>query len=356
MTSSERRYDAVLAGYFGFGNFGDEMIADSAVRSLVAAGLSADRICVLSNAPRAAERALGVKAVDRWALKDVFRILGRSRSLIFPGGGLFQDATSVRSCIYYWGLCAMASMQRCRISALGQSIGPLTTRVGKFLYKRAFLKMSFVRARDAVSNEALLHIGARSELMPDTVFGLSIPQTVRDEHGPVLVNMRPALTDEAPLQDISKAVDLLVRTGREVRYAAMSKDDEREMSLRIASGELPASQVHLITSIDDFASLARGCSAALGMRLHFAIFCAMLGLPICVASYDIKVSSFASEGGAPDLSRGDMSIEDCMKLTLTNGPFCAKKKEEYSKRVRAAFSDCVEQVLNDRRGRAKDSA
>ncbi|MEA3507846.1 MAG: hypothetical protein U9R40_02870, partial [Synergistota bacterium] len=90
----ERRFDVALCGYYGFGNLGDELLAEALVGLLVSSGLKRERITVLSADPEATASKLDVEASNRWKPLHVWRTLRRSRSLLLGGGGLLQDSTS----------------------------------------------------------------------------------------------------------------------------------------------------------------------------------------------------------------------------------------------------------------------
>ena len=105
-----RDLDVVLCGYYGFHNLGDDLLAESILMLLERCGIKKEKVGILSAAPAESEELLGITAVNRWRIGDVYRLLKRSRTLLLGGGGLFQDTTSIRSCLYYWGVVLLATM------------------------------------------------------------------------------------------------------------------------------------------------------------------------------------------------------------------------------------------------------
>ncbi len=166
MGVSVREYDVALCGYFGFDNFGDEMLLASAIQNLVQCGVPRERLCVFSNAPEDSQEKFQIRSFNRWNLKTVHSVLSRSRSLLFAGGGLFQDSTSVKSCLYYWGVLRLAQMSGCRVWALGQSVGPLSTFAGRLLAKDALRRMDFLSVRDSASQVILKKFDLEAGTMP----------------------------------------------------------------------------------------------------------------------------------------------------------------------------------------------
>ena len=55
--SVSRRYRAALAGYYGFGNLGDELLAQASLEALERVGVDWERVVVLSNDPKGTARA-----------------------------------------------------------------------------------------------------------------------------------------------------------------------------------------------------------------------------------------------------------------------------------------------------------
>ena len=61
-----RRYRVALAGYYGFGNLGDELLARASLEALERSGVPRERVVVLSNDPEGSARALEAAAMSRW--------------------------------------------------------------------------------------------------------------------------------------------------------------------------------------------------------------------------------------------------------------------------------------------------
>ena len=81
---------AVLCGYYGKGNGGDEALLVSMLEMLP----PHVKPLVLSANPRATSKSYGVKSYDRMNSGSVVRALKESQVLILGGGSLIQDATT----------------------------------------------------------------------------------------------------------------------------------------------------------------------------------------------------------------------------------------------------------------------
>ena len=112
---------AVLCGYYGMGNAGDEALLLSLLQMLP------DFVepIVLSGNPQATKKSYGVTSCDRKSTFTLLKALGQSDVFIWGGGSLMQDATSMASPIYYAGLMALAQQRGLKTIAWAQGVGPL---------------------------------------------------------------------------------------------------------------------------------------------------------------------------------------------------------------------------------------
>ena len=317
-SSCNRQFDVVLAGYYGFGNLGDELLAEASVDFLKASGVPRERIAILSADPAASAARLGVMAFDRWNFSSVSAALSRSRSLLLGGGGLFQDASSVRSCLYYWGLVRLAQFRGCSVWGLGQSVGPLSGRISRLLTRDALSRCSYLAVRDRASAEVLNSMGIAFTEMPDIVLGLSLPARRSDSDSAVLINIRPVQDDPSLCDSVAIAARRCVEHGMSVKCIALSSEDESIMREKMDGGELPYCEIVTVRSLEDFIAAADGASYAVGMRLHFGVLSMLSGLRLILVPYDPKVSGFAESWGISLLE--ERGKADCVPQMLKDIP------------------------------------
>ncbi|WP_338038533.1 hypothetical protein [Neosynechococcus sphagnicola] len=91
---------AVLCGYYGQGNGGDEALLATLLQMLP----SHVQPLVLSGNPLETEQRYGVASCDRTSLLKVLKALYQADAFIWGGGSLIQDATSALSPFYYRGI------------------------------------------------------------------------------------------------------------------------------------------------------------------------------------------------------------------------------------------------------------
>jgi polysaccharide pyruvyl transferase CsaB len=307
-----RRYRVALAGYYGFGNLGDELLLEAVIAALLRCGIPRERMVTLSNDPDGSRRKLGVAAVHRWNAGEVYRMLGQSETLLLGGGGLFQDATSLRSCVYYWGLVRGAVFRGAVPWALGQSVGPLRSKFARWLTRDALRRCRVVQVRDSAALSLCKALGVYAELGHDLVFSLSDVFSERNwakgnwvKEDALLVNLRPCGGDFS--LRFADAVSAYASTFEgEAVGVAFSKEDESLMRRFMEEKRLSLSHVERVATVSDALCVFRGAKAAIGMRLHFAILAALASVPLVVAPYDPKVEAFASDKEIPIWGGGSL--------------------------------------------------
>ncbi len=300
-----RRFDVALCGYYGFGNLGDELLAQATVSLLEDNGVPRKRIVILSGDVAGTCRSFGTFAVDRWNPFRVLAALRESRTLLLGGGGLFQDSTSVRSSLYYWGIVRMARMVKCRPWCFGQSVGPLKGKLVRYLARDALSACERRGVRDRLSLEILDAWGLSAVLSPDLVFGLQVFSPGRPAESDILLlNIRP-WGESLPERLADKTMEYARQNGLKIRGIAMAEEDAKTMEQLEKRGLLELAGIERLHSFEDCSRAWPGtCAGAVGMRLHFCILTALAGLPLLAVPYDPKVSGLAETLGIPTWKPG----------------------------------------------------
>lgn len=342
-----KEWDVLLFGYYGFGNLGDELLAKVLVEGLESLGVPKCRMAILSADPERSSLDLGIAGVDRWRPSAVLRGLGRSRSLLFGGGGLFQDTTSWRSNLYYWGVVRLARVFKCLPWAFGQSLGPFSGKSSQFFAADAFRSCASRVCRDESSLAFLQSRGIAARCCPDPVLALE-PWEEHFRGESLLVNIRPwkgdlprKVAEEA--QKMGEKFGLpLLGVGFAPEDLALFEDFEKEGLLRCRA-------LVQVRTLEDVYTLASQACWAFGMRFHFAILCFMLHIPVTCVPYAPKVRFFGEEWGLPlwegegpvpipgESSRGERNL-----------------RQEIFRELRSSWTEVCEAVLFREGGDSRD--
>ena len=275
-----------LLGYYGFGNLGDELLLQACLEKF--RGL--DEILVLSNNPEETQKNFKVKSINRWHYCEVIKALRNCEALYLGGGGLFQDSSSVVSCLWYWFMVRLAKFLGLKVFALGQSVGPLDSKISRLLTANALKLCERVEVRDENSYMLAAELGCKNLIRSqDLVLSLKTKPSSKQRRY-VLINLRPC----KKLDDFVEALLLHVEGINGERIGvALSGEDEK--ILEALQKKLALSKIIRVTNFSEAENLWATASYAVGMRLHFGVLSHLFNVPAALMPYDLKVSEFAKQ-------------------------------------------------------------
>lgn len=279
----------VIAGYYGFGNWGDEAALSVLIRSLRHA-LPHARLVVLSNDPLQTARLHSTDSINRWNPWEIHRALARASAFILGPGGLLQDVTSTRSLLYYLGLLRWAQRYGLPTYLIGQGIGPLRSQRSRGWVAQTLQRAQLVLVRDRLSYEWALTRGVRALLGEDLAVLVLAPDhaPLPRERARLGLSLRPGLSP-ANIAVLRRALRTLSRDF-ELVFLPFQADQDLAVLQELAL-PIPVAEVH---RPDDLLQALSGVDIVLGMRLHSLVFALLCGVPFCALSYDPKIESFLS--------------------------------------------------------------
>jgi polysaccharide pyruvyl transferase CsaB len=299
----------LVSGYYGFGNLGDEALLEVIVSQLRSRYPYAE-LDVLSAKPDETAHELRVDATPRWDAKAVRRAIGRADVVLSGGGGLLQNATSLRSLVYYAGIIRAAVRANRKTMIFAQSIGPLDFW-GKTIVKECCKGLAAATVRDARSVELLSSLlpSAHVERTADPVFLYDAPDEqvdLTDEGlGPqsdpfVVVSVRKATGMKDRLDVVARAVDTLAQAhGARVAFLPLGGAPDAEVSTLIIRKCKTAPVLLPECSLARAANVIRRSKAVIGMRLHALILAARYAVPFLAIPYDPKVAALCEDLAYP---------------------------------------------------------
>lgn len=327
-TAREARPGILICGYYGAGNAGDDASL-AAVAGRLAAHDPTARLTATVRGRRGGIPA-GVRTVR--TLREIKKELKKSRLLVFGGGSLLQDATSLRSLIFYAWVLRTAERTGCP-SVIWGGVGPLTTRTARRIAARAVRRTDAVYARDSAAAAEFLSLGARRvipardpaadtkpedippELEKSLPRGRSCGRYIAFFPRSIAALRRPGgkgtgkKADDALFSALTGAAQRLADGHESVPvFAAMSPEDDavcRSMADATGGRAIPAGTL----TPGGLVTLAAGADAVIAVRLHAAIFACSAGVPTVIVDHDPKTAGFAADVHIPALPVGGLTAD-----------------------------------------------
>ncbi|MEU5552729.1 MULTISPECIES: polysaccharide pyruvyl transferase family protein [unclassified Micromonospora] len=353
-----------VLGSYGGRNLGDEAILTGLLADLREQEPNA-RIIVFSRNP--AHTALAHPDVEAVPWEGVSRtdsalVLSQLDLLILGGGGILYDKEARR----YLRVVRVAQERGLPLLTYAVGVGPLSEMVDTGMVRETLAGATQVTVRDQESRMVLEEAGLLNPITvtADPAFLLEpedFPAALLREEGvPAgkrLVGMsvrEPGRAAERLDVDgyhrlLAQIGDFLVhRIDAHVLFVPMERDDIRH-SHGVLSHMTAAERgriLHGTYSPQQVLGLMRHFDLAVGMRLHFLIFAAMMGTPFLPLPYAGKVFDLAQRLGVPALRGVEREVE---------GPLLAEVDQLWDERDqrRETTAQRVAQVCEEARGTSR---
>jgi polysaccharide pyruvyl transferase CsaB len=305
---------AVLCGYYGMGNAGDEALLASLLQMLP----DPVKPIVLSGNPQQTRDRYGVTSYDRKSLPALLRTLRLGDAFIWGGGSLMQDATSALNPAYYGGLMRSAQVMGLTTIAWAQGIGPLNRPLTHWLARQVFRHCSQVSVRDRAAAALLDQWRIPYVLAPDPVWAMATQpgaSDLSDQPSPaqqrVAVNLRdhPQLT-VGRLAILTQALRLFQQE-TQVELLLVPFQASRDLAIaQTLKAQLPGpTTVIHIPHPQVLKGWFQTTALTISMRLHGVIMAAAEGNRCFALSYDPKVSQLMQDVGLPGCELAELPID-----------------------------------------------
>ena len=337
-----RKKTAVISGYYGYHNLGDDAILLSIRRRLAA--LSDDvELVALSNAPDSTLEEYDVKAVQRFQPMQVRKAIKNADLLISGGGSLLQDRTSTRSLMYYLTVIRMALHYQKPVMLYANGIGPVSKSKNRRRVQAVVSKADCITLRDADSLQELEQMGVGSDAMTvtaDPVFTLNgiAPDAAREiltaagipTDRPILaVSMRQSGKIAQAVPELARFCDEAAKT-HTVLFILMQTPADSAVTEEIRSRmTAPSYVLETPGKPETMMGVIGLCNLVFSMRLHTVIFAAKQRVPVMGLVYDPKVASYLDllhmpAVGTPETFRADDALRAFTDLADHQAEYAAR--------------------------------
>ncbi|RJQ38987.1 MAG: hypothetical protein C4555_04180 [Dehalococcoidia bacterium] len=313
-TGSERR-DIAVIGYFGQGNFGDDLLS-SYILELIHQTVSLDRVVV--SAPEGSY-------LERWfpgiRCQPAEQILCPSnndlKKVIFGGGGQFFSFPPVNfrnlwgflycPAFRYWRMLGSLGWKRMNTYAFCIGVGPLEGFGARWVTRELFSHFNEISVRDDVSKEILNKLkinNVRVATDPSIRLANTFCQANRHNLKTVGIVFRrwPRVPDISGLIDeLLAAAKILHSKGWQVEFISLQSKYDLEATRKIEShGEHVRSWEAETGFIPEFCRYLTSFSVLASMRAHGVILGLLSGVPTISLRIAPKLEITAAKFGNPN--------------------------------------------------------
>jgi len=263
----------------------------------------------------------GLRSLIRGGLTQTLRALKSADIILFGGGGLFQDREKKAIFLWAWYFF-VASRRKKKILFVGNSVGPLSNRLSKWLVQKVFAHIRFISLRDAHSKELLRSLGVPDERMvlaSDAAFLLrKLPEKKR-RRGTLIIIRGDGKVTKKSLSHILKNLP------KPIRFLPMDAIDH-EFS------KTHSQDILLPETLSQLRDAFRSARIVVSSRLHGGILALQAETPFVMLRAAPKVEHFFSERGFSDVvfkesSRPSTIGKKCRALLKNNVQWKRKAKQ-----------------------------
>ncbi len=319
-----------ISGYYGFDNFGDETILKILTENLKSFECSPE-ITVFSSNPEKTASNLNVKSVQTFNIKDVLNTIMKTGCLISGGGSLLQDATSLKSLVYYLGVIAAAAFFRKKIIIFAQGIGPVNNKFFAALTAFLLKKAALVTVRDDNSLNLLNKWNVSAIKCSDPVWNLSVKKAAASA-GKIGIQLRDFNTiNDIFIKKLALCINEYYKNKEIIILSLQNKLDleicqKFKTILKEINPDIKA-EVTENTSNDKVIEDICNLDELISMRYHACLIAIKAGVKLLPLSYDIKVETLAKDFNLEyiDINKNE-NIEDIFRNYTKNNIIYDKEK------------------------------
>lgn len=311
----EHRRIAMVAGYFGADNFGDEFLLRTITRRIAAIAPDVELVIAAHDGPRV-HATTGLAAFSRSDADLRAHWVARASALVIGPGGLWNDyglaaergvsgltRGSQRSLAHAMQIVVESAARGIPVRGFGLGVGPLRLPDAGDLVRLAGRLIEHTSVRDTESLDILTALGFPREGVeqaPDLGYAARLPERSGDRDRLVIV-----LRDWDGFAPSVALVRAAVRAARRldvpvIALAAQPRDLPVVEAFARKVEEWYPVEV-MAPALDGFVQALGRARVLVSMRLHAALVAHRMGTPVVGLAYDPKLNHHFSELGVPQL-------------------------------------------------------
>lgn len=291
---------AVLFGYFGSGNLGDETNLRE-ICSFLREEFPQISLTVISERPRETVREHGTSAISRHNFFGIIRQIKQADLLLGVGGTLFQDYSSFRSLVYYCWLLLVAYLFGTEVFLHGQGFTMLHSDFARKMLRKSLNTVVCITVRDELSFNVLEEIGVKHPelyLTADPLLSLTSDKSENSQVRDGLPRLGCLIRAHRERRSFWKKFLLKVRSELHVEpcLIVIDQTDHRyNMELSLTTGAILSETLNW----EKCRQLIGELDLLISERLHGLILATLGGTPCCGLSSDTKIDAFCLQQDIP---------------------------------------------------------
>jgi len=286
----EKDRDVAVIGYYGEGNFGDDLLA-SYILDHICKTISPERILV--NAPKDNYLEKWFPGICSASLRSIYRPSPNViRKVVFGGGGFFFSFKSPGP-LNLWGARTSTAWKhyyrhrpfrwpdRLRFFACCVGIGPLSGGGARWITRKLLASFDQVSVRDHLSSGLLkLH---NCRVTTDLSIGfasLKLPKALQKEKSlGIVIRHWPFQNIDHLIHNLQNASQTLRKRGWNVQFISFQESFDRPVITQLQkNGDNTLSWNPMSETIEDFCQFLSGFNAIISMRAHGVFMASILGV------------------------------------------------------------------------------
>lgn len=372
-----KKHNIVIHGYYGAGNFGDDIILLSIIKSLYQKFSNINVTVISRDAAPIPKGNYKFDVVSRYDLKKMISVIKNSDMFILGGGGIFHDYSGVdlsnhfnerdRGIDYYSVPLEIAYLLGKPTMAYGIGVGPLFNEETVKNLKTVLNWINVISVRDEKSREILKKIDPNCNVTTIVDPAVNLYKAQRSIKSPDdLKKVKPAVgiclrnwffskkEQGLFINQMAQISDYICnKYGYKVVLFPFNVSKTDKTLLNSVYENVKNKQkirVFQQNSLQETMKLIEGMKFIIGMRLHSLVVSTSRGIPAIGISYDNKVKNYMDLVGLKEFclpvkeikindlkKKVDNMVRDYIKINkeLTDKMLTLKEREKEN--VRIAF-------------------
>lgn len=285
---------ALISGYIGFDNFGDEAIFLTLSSHLKSLGYE---VSVLCNNKNEVKKRYNVKTYNFKKPLQILKGILSCDCLISGGGSLLQNKTSNFSLLYYLFIIFLAKLCFKKVFIFSQGIEKINGSFFENLTKIALKCANFVSVRDMNSLEYLKKMNIEALLTSDPVYALVQDMEIENQKDGLIVQLRDFKgIDDEFLNDLSN--EIVKNYQGEIKVLSLQNDLDKticERFIQKLNEKNVEAKLILNEDIEKTIAIINKAKFVISTRLHGLIVASALCPNVFGIVYDDKIETLTRE-------------------------------------------------------------